>query len=619
MMGYSENIAADEFAAERDIANEALTWASFAAARFASEFCQSWLKLQCRIVSGTRAGLLLLENEDGSFAPAATWAIEGRDVAGLVPTAERALRERRGVVERTGDGDAHAAYPVDIQGKLWGVVVVDLGSASEDALQGALRRLHWGAGWLESLFHRRQAEQDAQKLATARLALEIVGVVGSSKGLVGAATALANELATRVDCRRVAIGAVSRNSVRVLALSHSASVAKKLRLADSLANAMEEAVDQSASVGYPPFLGGERRVAVAHRDHVRDMRLAAVVSVILSSDGQATGVITLERDVPTPFDAQTVALCEAVASLVGPVIGLQRELDRPLTGRAVRALAAASTAVLGRRHPVVKLAVGAATALAIWLCFATDDFRVSDKATIDGEVQMALVAPFNGFIATASKRAGEVVEEGETLATLDTRELRLEALRYESEREQARLKQKKAEDKRDRAEAAAQNAYAAEPDAPFELASSKLDRSRITAPFRGLIVSGDLTHELGSPVEKGKILFQVAPLNSYRVVVKVDERDISYVKAQQTGHLVLNGLSTATLDFDVERIVPVADAGQGRNTFDVEGKLREGNDPRLRPGMEGIGKITVGRAHLIWIWARPIIDWARLLLWKWLP
>src|SRR5258708_12265290 len=141
-MGYSENFAADEFAAERDIANEALTWTSFSAARLASEFFQSWLNLQCRIVSGTRAGILLLENEDGSFAPAATWAIEGRDVAGLVPTAERALRERRGVVERTGDGDAHAAYPVHIQGKLWRVLVSDLSPAPDDPSPRPFRPLH---------------------------------------------------------------------------------------------------------------------------------------------------------------------------------------------------------------------------------------------------------------------------------------------------------------------------------------------------------------------------------------------------------------------------------------------------------------------------------------------
>ncbi len=617
-MGQSESIAAHDDTPERAIADEALAWAGFANARMASEFCQSWLNLQCRLVPGTVTGLLLLEDEDGSFAPAATWPPDGNDVAELVPAAERALRERQGVVERTAAGDAHAAYPVDISGKLWGVVVVDLGACPDLTLQGALRRLHWGAGWVETLFHRRQAEQDAQKLATARLALEMVAVAGTALGLVGSATALANEMAIRLDCRRVAVGTVRRGRVKVLALSHAASVAGKLRLADSLANAMEEAVDQSASIGFPPFPGGERTVAVAHRDHVRDMRLGAVLSVVFTHRGQTSGVITLERDEPAPFDRQTVTLCEAVASLIGPVIGLQRELDRPLTGRAIRAVGTAIKAVLGRRHPTVKIVLGLTAALAIWLTFATGEFRVSGKATIEGQIQRALVAPFDGFIATAPKRAGDIVRKDEVLATLDSRELELQALRFESQMNGARLKQQNAEGKHDRAEAAVQGANAAEAEAQLALAREKFDRARIVAPFDGLVVSGDLTQQLGSPAERGKVLFEIAPLDSYRVVVQIDEREIAYVQTAQTGHLVLNGLSADNLDFDVVRIVPVAVAGDGRNTFRVEGTLRE-VDPRLRPGMEGIGKVIAGDARLVWIYAHPIVDWARLLLWKWLP
>ncbi len=617
-MGYSDSTVARDYPTERAVTEEALAWAGFAAARLASEFCQSWLNLQCRLIRGATAGLLLLEDEDGSFAPAANWPTEGRDAADLVPAAERALRERRGVIERTQAGDAHAAYPVDIRGKLWGVVVVDLGACPDSVLQEALRRLHWGVGWVETLFHRRQAEQDSQKLATTRLALEMVAVVGSANGLAGAATALSNELAVRLECRRVAIGTVRSGRVRVLALSHAASVAKELRLADSLANAMEEAVDQAVSVGYPAIPGSERQVAVAHRDHARDMRLSAVLSVVMKRDGKPAGVITLERDDPAPFDARTVTLCEAVAELVGPVVGLQRDLDRPLTGRIVRWLAGARRAALGRRHPTVKLLLVAGVALAVWLSFATGDFRVSGKATIEGQVQRALVSPFDGFVATAPRRAGDVVRQDEVLATLDTRELELEALRYESQRDQARLKQQDAEGKHDRAQAAVLNANAEEAEAQLALARSKLSRARITAPFHGLIVSGDLSQQLGSPAERGKVLFEIAPLNSYRVVVQVDERDITYVRPGQVGHLVLNGLSAANLDFDVTKIVPVAVAADGRNTFRVEGALHDG-DPRLRPGMEGVGKVVTGRAKLVWIWTHPILDWARLLLWKWLP
>lgn len=607
---------------ERSVIEEALAWAGFANARLASEFCQAWLNLQCRQIPGTVAGLLLLEDDDGSFAPAASWPPDGGpgggDVAELVPAAERALRGRQGVVDRTEAGAAHAAYPVDISGKLWGVVAVDLGACQESALRDALRQLHWGAGWLETLFHRRETEQDAQKLTTVRTALELTSAIATATGLTAAAAALANELAIRLDCRRVAIGILRRGHVRVLALSHAATVAKELRLADSLANAMEEAADQAASVGFPPFPGGERRVSVAHRDHVRDMRLGAVLSVVLTQHGQVAGVITLERDVPTPFDASTVALCEAVAALAGPVIGLQRDLDRPFSGRVVRFLGEAWHALLGRRHPTVKLVAIAITALAVWLSFATGDFRVAGKATIEGSVQRALVAPFDGFIATAPKRAGDVVDEGDLLATLDTRENELQALRYESQLNEARLKQESAEGKHDRAEAAVQNAYVEEARAQLNLMRDKLDHARVTAPYRGLIVSGDLTQQLGSPEEKGKVLFEIAPLDSYRVVVQVDEREVSYVRQDQPGHLVLNGLSADNLDFDVVRIVPVAVAGDGRNTFRVEGALRE-VDPRLRPGMEGVGKIVVGRARLIWIWTHPIIDWMRLLVWKWLP
>jgi len=632
-MGMSyDKVSQPGFSPERAVTDEALAWVDFATARLASEFCQSWLELQCRIVRGTVSGLLLLEDEDGSFSPAASWtAAHGADrggpeadISALVPAAERALRERRGVVERTLANAAHVAYPVDVRGRLWGVVVVDAGPCPDAALQDILRRLHWGAGWVETLFHRRQAEQDARQVATARLAMEMVATAAAGRGLATAATALASELAVRLECRRVAIGAVRRGRVRLIGLSHTAKVTGRLHLSDSLANAMEEAVDQGGSVVHPrPAYRQDAqstalRIAVAHRDHALETRLAAVASVVLMHDGEPVGVITLEREDPTPFDANTLALCEATAELVGPVLALQRDLDRLLTGHLVRMLASGARMLIGRRHPTVKLAAAAAVALVAFLAFATGEDRVSGKATIEGVVQRAAVAPFDGYVATAPRRAGDVVAENEVLATLDTREIDLEALRYESQREQARLKQQDAEGKHDRAQAAVFAANAAEADAQARLAHDKSARARITAPYRGLVVSGDLSQQLGAPVERGKVLFEIAPLDRYRVSVRVDERDLTRVHVGETGRLVLNGLSSDALDFTVNRIVPVAVADDGRNTFSVEAAL-DSTDPHLRPGMEGVGKIVVGEARLIWSWTHPILDWARLLVWKWLP
>ena len=78
-------------------------------------------------------------------------------------------------------------------------------------------------------------------------------------------------------------------------------------------------------------------------------------------------------------------------------------------------------------------------------------------------------------------------------------------------------------------------------DAQLALAEEKLTRSRILAPFDGIVVSGDLSQMLGSPVEKGKTLFEIAPLNSYRLIVQVDERDVRYIAVGQGGTVALAG------------------------------------------------------------------------------
>ena len=117
---------------------------------------------------------------------------------------------------------------------------------------------------------------------------------------------------------------------------------------------------------------------------------------------------------------------------------------------------------------------------------------------------------------------------------------------------------------------------------------------------------------------QGKVLFEVAPLDRYRVILQVDERDIAHVRIGQTGQLALSGLPGQTLGFSVKQITPVNTAQDGRNHFRVEAHLEHPSE-RLRPGMEGIGKIEVGEERLIWIWTHNLVDWLRLSTWNWLP
>jgi RND family efflux transporter MFP subunit len=340
--------------------------------------------------------------------------------------------------------------------------------------------------------------------------------------------------------------------------------------------------------------------------------------VPLTSGARTIGVLTFEREGDKAFDASTLRMLEAVGHALGPVVAAKAEQERLVTGRIVTATGDALRAVFGPRRPALKLALVAAIAAVGWLAVATGEFRVAARAAIEGSVQRAAVAPFEGFVASAPARAGDVVEEGQVLATLDDRELALEAARWRAEREQQLLRYQEALGKQDRAQARMLAAQVRQTEAQLALVEGKLERARIRAPFRGIVVSGDLSQQLGAPVETGKVLFEIAPLEGYRVVLRVDERDLRYVAEGQGGQLVLTGLTAESFPVRVTKVTPVANAQDGRNVFRVEATV---TDPaaRLRPGLEGVAKLAVEERSLVWIWTRSLVDWVRMSLWTWLP
>ena len=133
-----------------------------------------------------------------------------------------------------------------------------------------------------------------------------------------------------------------------------------------------------------------------------------------------------------------------------------------------------------------------------------------------------------------------------------------------------------------------------------------------------MVIEGDLTQALGTPVERGESLFTIAPLQGYRIILKVDESDILTVKEGQKGKLVLASLPNTPLSFEVKKITAAANAQGGNNIFRVEATLENPLDT-LRPGMQGVGKITIGRESLWWLWSHKLTDSIRLWLWLWIP
>jgi multidrug resistance efflux pump len=153
-------------------------------------------------------------------------------------------------------------------------------------------------------------------------------------------------------------------------------------------------------------------------------------------------------------------------------------------------------------------------------------------------------------------------------------------------------------------------------DAQIKLVDEQLSRARLTAPFDGLVISGDLTQSIGGSLQRGQDVFQIAPLDSYRVMLEVDESQIADIAIGQAGQLVVSSLPNDAFPLTVNKITPISKAHDGRNTFRVEARLTE-TPAALRPGMRGIAKIDVDRRRMVWIVARSFLDWMRLTAWRW--
>jgi RND family efflux transporter MFP subunit len=257
-------------------------------------------------------------------------------------------------------------------------------------------------------------------------------------------------------------------------------------------------------------------------------------------------------------------------------------------------------------------------ALVVFFVFAEGDFRVPASTVLEPLVRQASVAPFTGYIAAAPARAGDAVRAGQVLAVLDDRELQLQRQKWQSQQDQLGKQYNQAMALRNAAQVVILSAQIDQARAEVALLDDQLRRTRLTAPFDGVVVTGDLSQSLAAPVERGQLLFEVAPLDAYRMILQVDERDIAYVSVGQRGTLLLTGAPADGVGFTVEKLTPVSTAREGRNFFRVEARMEEGQG-RLRPGMEGVAKIDVDRRLLSWIWTRQMIDWIRLQLWTWLP
>ena len=206
-------------------------------------------------------------------------------------------------------------------------------------------------------------------------------------------------------------------------------------------------------------------------------------------------------------------------------------------------------------------------------------------ATLEAEADAEVVARVGGQVERLYVEEGALVRAGQILASLDARQLRLQAL-------QARAQLAKLErDYQRQLELSQKGLIAASAidglrydldnlRANKDLAQLQLAYTDIRAPFAGVIAERRV--KIGQNLQPGVVAFRVTNPTPLRAAVFVPERELRRLQVGQLASATVDALPGRTFPARVQLVAPTVDAGSA--TFKVTLTL---TDPKseLKPGM----------------------------------
>lgn len=154
----------------------------------------------------------------------------------------------------------------------------------------------------------------------------------------------------------------------------------------------------------------------------------------------------------------------------------------------------------------------------------------------------------------------------------------------------------------------------------MSLIGQQIARLRITSPFDGVVIAGDLRQQLGAPVKRGDNLLTLAPGLDWRVVLDIDESDIASLSKGQMARLRLAAMPDQTIGLMLNRVTPVARSTPNGVRYEIEaiptgaGAGAKG----LRPGLQGVARIDMPPRPLLWRAADRAWQWLSMQAWTFL-
>lgn len=580
-----------------------------------------WLPMLGRSLDCAMRGcLVFFPGPDDTVFHKHSWPDGDADCNDLIKLCARVKKEQKGVIlsftkEDETETLAHIGTPMVIRESLL-VYSFEIKVKNRHHLNQVMFQLESSLRLLRETVSPDLEEQESNGGSVAVLA-KLVQSMSESTGCSAAEQLLVNFLADTLNALRVSLGRWYKGRIKLSAISHQYSLDKNSTLVRDLTLAMEECGDQKEEIYFPATDQQPGPVSLLHQNLSKKHGAATICSLPMTASKDRTDFVLLIEWGEDICNKEALSFFRTTGKITAPALSFKQLKDRTLAETIGAGVKQFYKKLLGNKRTIL-LKIFTFCFIFAFAFLGRGEFRIPADVELTGTILRSIVAPFPGYIASSEHSAGDKVEAGQILATLDTSDLTLEELNWSSKYAQADLEYRKAIAQNSTSQAKIITQQKKQAEIQLSLLQLQKERATIKAPFAGTIVSGDLSQAVGGPVERGKLLFEMVPQGGYRILAQVDEGDISYLEENQQGTLVFNSLPGETFRFAVTKITPVSTAAEGKNSFRVEAKLLD-TGTRLRPGMQGYGKIGVGSKPLIWLWTRTLRDRLRLLSWTLLP
>jgi len=635
-----------------------------------NDLVQKWLNLVCTMLPRVSSAIVVRHDIAN---PVAIWPIrlstsavdpattlshdQATDLVALRSTVELAIQQHGPVlIEKSDQHRLLIAHPLqfsempgsDNQGANvssvnFGVLglILEAGASEKQVIN---RLLDWSCAWLKLLLERASPAEGidfepgvVNAASSNASSIDLHGLIQLSTRLMDLddarqhTTILVSMMADYFSAKRGYLARLNRGNLKLEAISNEASFDAQVNIVGMAEAAMHEAIDLAESVH---FAHGDTRDLVAHEMFVSEVNATGCSTILLRARDSLTGVLLLEWDSPIASTDHVSGvgevagnrnhwvsdeLTDLTGALFGSLLTLRDQSQLGIVSRLGRSVREVMSKVVGPDWLVPKLLALMLLAVFLFSWFVEGTYEVSASATLEGKTQQAIVAPYDGFIASAEARAGDTVRAGQVLGRMEDKDLLLEMQQVESEKDSLNRQYRQALSDLNQSEARILKAKLSQVEAREALLAYQYQRVALTTPIDGIVLTGDLSRSKGAPVEQGQLLFEIAPLQSYLIVLMIAERDIGDIKPGMSGEVLLASHPGLKIPFIIEHISNVLVSAETSGVvFRTEGVV-SGDFDVLRPGMEGFARVNIEQRPYAWIWFHRLFDWWRVKSWQYLP